>query len=95
MFDVADSIQGLLPGLATSIQMTLAAVAVGIPLGFLLHRYVMAQIEMDMITYDLRITLLSFVYALLFVLGFSAIVNLIMRAKIEKIDMAESLKSAE
>ena len=68
---------------------------VGIPLGFLLHRYVMAQIEMDMITYDLRITLLSFVYALLFVLGFSAVVNLIMRAKIEKIDMAESLKSAE
>ncbi|MER1997863.1 MAG: amino acid ABC transporter permease [Arthrobacter sp.] len=35
MFDVADSLQGLLPGLATSIQMTLAAVAVGIPLGFL------------------------------------------------------------
>jgi putative ABC transport system permease protein len=68
---------------------------VGVPLGFLLHRYVMAQIEMDMITYDLRITLLSFVYALLFVLGFSAVVNLIMRAKIEKIDMAESLKSAE
>ena len=27
--------------------------------------------------------------------AFSAIVNLIMRAKIEKIDMAESLKSAE
>lgn len=35
MFDFADSIQGLLPGLVTSIQMTLAAVAVGIPLGFL------------------------------------------------------------
>lgn len=35
MFDVMDSIQGLLPGLLTSIQMTLAAVAVGIPLGFL------------------------------------------------------------
>ncbi|MCR5287860.1 MAG: FtsX-like permease family protein [Saccharofermentans sp.] len=67
----------------------------GIPLGFLLHRYVMAQIAMDMITYQIRIVFLSYVYSLAFVLAFSTIVNLIMRAKIEKIDMAESLKSAE
>ena len=67
----------------------------GIPLGFLLHRYVMAQIAMDMVTYQVHIEPLSFVYALGFVLLFSAVVNLIMRAKIEKIDMAESLKSAE
>ena len=67
----------------------------GIPLGFLLHRYVMAQIAMDMITYQIRIVFVSYVYSLAFVLAFSAVVNLIMRAKIEKIDMAESLKSAE
>ena len=67
----------------------------GIPLGFLLHRYVMAQIAMDMIMYQIRIVFVSYVYSLGFVLAFSAIVNLIMRAKIEKIDMAESLKSAE
>ena len=67
----------------------------GIPLGFLLHRYVMAQIAMDMVTYQVHIEPVSFVYSLGFVLLFSAIVNLIMRAKIEKIDMAESLKSAE
>ncbi|MBR6488885.1 MAG: FtsX-like permease family protein [Clostridiales bacterium] len=67
----------------------------GIPLGFLLHRYVMAQIAMDMVTYQVHIEPVSFVYSLGFVLLFSAVVNLIMRAKIEKIDMAESLKSAE
>ncbi|MBP5774546.1 MAG: ABC transporter permease, partial [Clostridiales bacterium] len=67
----------------------------GIPLGFLLHRYVMAQIAMDMIMYQLRIVFLSYVYSLGFVLLLSTVVNLIMRAKIEKIDMAESLKSAE
>ena len=67
----------------------------GIPLGFLLHRYVMAQIAMDMVTYQVRIVPLSYVYSLGFVLLFSTVVNLIMRAKIEKIDMAESLKSAE
>ena len=67
----------------------------GIPLGFVLHRYVMGQIAMDMITYQVRIVFVSYVYSLAFVLAFSTIVNLIMRAKIEKIDMAESLKSAE
>jgi len=60
-----------------------------------LHRYVMAQIAMDMVTYQVRIVPLSYFYSLAFVLLFSTIVNLIMRAKIEKIDMAESLKSAE
>jgi putative ABC transport system permease protein len=68
---------------------------VGIPLGFLLHRYVMAQIAMDMVTYQVHIEPVSYVYSLAFVLAFSTVVNLIMRAKIEKIDMAESLKSAE
>ena len=67
----------------------------GIPLGILLHRFVMAQIAMDMIMYQLRIVFVSYVYSLAFVLLFSTIVNLIMRARIEKIDMAESLKSAE
>ena len=55
----------------------------------------MAQIAMDMVTYQVRIVPLSYLYSLAFVLLFSTIVNLIMRAKIEKIDMAESLKSAE
>ncbi len=67
----------------------------GLPLGFLLHRFVMAQIEMDMVTYDIRIVPVSYLFSLLMVLAFSTIVNLVMRAKIEKIDMAESLKSAE
>jgi putative ABC transport system permease protein len=78
-----------------NVLLVLMGYATGIPLGFLLHRFVMDQIEMDMITYDIHITFMSFIYSLLFVLAFSTIVNLIMRAKIEKIDMAESLKSAE
>lgn len=78
-----------------NVILVLLGFVVGMPLGFLLHRYVMAQVEMDMITYDVHITFTSFVIALAFVLVFSAIVNIIMRAKIEKIDMAESLKSAE
>ena len=78
-----------------NILLVLMGFLVGIPLGFLLHRFVMAQIAMDMVTYQIRITPLSYVYSLAFVLAFSTVVNLIMRAKIEKINMAESLKSAE
>ena len=78
-----------------NVILVLLGFAFGIPLGILLHRYVMAQIAMDMVTYQVHIELISFVYSLAFVLLFSTVVNLIMRAKIEKIDMAESLKSAE
>lgn len=67
----------------------------GIPFGFMLHRFVMLKIEMDMTTYDIRIIPMSFLYTLALVLIFSTVVNLVMQAKIEKIDMAESLKSAE
>lgn len=78
-----------------NVILVLLGFVVGIPLGFLLHRFVMAQIAMDMVTYQIRIDFISYIYSLLFVLAFSTVVNLIMRAKIEKIDMAESLKSAE
>ena len=81
--------------LSLMLILVLLGFIVGLPLGFLLHRYVMAQIAMDMVTYQVRIVPLSYLYSLAFVLLFSTIVNLIMRAKIEKIDMAESLKSAE
>ena len=78
-----------------NIMLVLMGYAAGLPLGFLLHRFVMSQIAMDIVTYDVRIVPLSYLYSLAFVIAFSTVVNLIMRAKIEKIDMAESLKSAE
>ena len=78
-----------------NIMLVLMGFFAGIPLGFFLHRFVMSQIAMDIVTYDVRIAPLSYLYSLAFVILFSTIVNLIMRARIEKIDMAESLKSAE
>lgn len=78
-----------------NVMLVIMGYLAGLPLGFLLHRFVMAQIAMDMVTYDVRIVPQSYFYSLGLVLLFSTIVNIIMRAKIEKIDMAESLKSAE
>ena len=67
----------------------------GIPLGIALHRFVISQIEMDTVTFIIRILPVSYLYAFFFVILFSVVVDLVMRAKINRIDMAESLKSAE
>ena len=67
----------------------------GVPLGILLHRFVMSQIQMDMVTFQIQILPISYLYSLLMVLLFSLIVDLFMRGKIMRIDMAESLKSIE
>jgi len=67
----------------------------GVPLGILLHSYVIGQVEMDMVTFPVQIYFKSYIFALIFVILFSVLVDLVMRVKISRIDMAESLKSAE
>ena len=64
-------------------------------LGCLLHRFVMSQIQVDMVAFATRIMNISYLYSVLIVLAFLIIVDLVMRRKIDKIDMAESLKSIE
>ncbi|MBP5261125.1 MAG: FtsX-like permease family protein [Clostridiales bacterium] len=67
----------------------------GIPLGRLLHAFIISQIEMDTVTFITKILPVSYLYSVLLVILFTVIVDLIMRVKIERIDMAESLKSVE
>ena len=67
----------------------------GLPFGIALHRFVISQIEMDMVTFVVKIRFLSYIYSLILVILFSVLVDLVMRIKIRRIDMAESLKSAE
>lgn len=68
---------------------------VGIPAGIELNKFVIGQIEMDTVTFVVQIYPISYVYALALVILFSLIVDAVMRLKIEKINMAESLKSIE
>ncbi len=75
--------------------LVLMGFVVGIPLGIALHAFVMEQIAMDTVTFQIIIKPISYVVSLGTVLLFSIIVDLVMRIKIEKIDMAESLKSIE
>ena len=67
----------------------------GIPMGIYLHRFVISQIKMDIVAYKILILPQSYIYSLLLVMLFSLAVDLMMRGKIRRIDMTESLKSIE
>lgn len=69
--------------------------AAGLLLGRLLHRFVIGMIQVDYLSCDMRIKMLSFVLSFVITLLFAILTNLFMRTKLEKINMAESLKSVE
>jgi len=67
----------------------------GIPLGILLHRFVISQITIDLMRFDVRIKALSYLYCLALTFLFSIVVDFFMFRRIRDINMAESLKSVE
>lgn len=68
---------------------------VGLGLGKWLHWFVMYQIRIDMISFKTLIAPVSYLWSLLLTFVFAMFVNGIMFFKLEKINMAESLKSIE
>ena len=78
-----------------NLVLTVMGIVVGLPLGVWLHRFVMQQIQVDMVSFKCVIKALSFLLTVALVLLFSVVTDLILRRKINRIDMAESLKSIE
>lgn len=78
-----------------NVVLTAIAAFVGLPLGHLLHRFVMEKIKIDLLSFDIHIAPLSYIIGILGTFLFAMIVNLVMRHKLDKISMAESLKSIE
>ncbi|MCM1104407.1 MAG: FtsX-like permease family protein [Clostridium sp.] len=68
---------------------------VGIPLGIWLHRFVMEKIDIDMVNFKVRILPQSYVFGIVLTFVFAMVVNGVMYIKLQKINMAESLKSIE
>lgn len=75
--------------------LTFIGAFVGIGLGKLLHRFVIETVEVDNAMFGRNINMPSYIYSLLFTIGFSFMINGIMYFKLKKIDMVESLKSIE
>ena len=67
----------------------------GLPLGRALHRFVMAQIKVDLIHFRLYIAPASYLWSLALTFLFVAIVDVVMYFRLERIHMAEALKSVE
>lgn len=74
---------------------TLIGAAIGLGLGVILHSYIMDVIEMDDVIFPKKIFGYSFAFSYAITIVFELIVNLIMRRKIRRIPMVESLKAVE
>lgn len=65
----------------------------GIPLGIMLHQFVIRTAEVGGVMFGRSISIVSFVLAAVLTVFFTLLVNLIMRKKIKDIDMVESMKA--
>lgn len=67
----------------------------GLPLGKLLHAYVMSQIKVEMVTFYVRVDPISYLVCVALTFAFAYLVNLVMALRLNRISMTESLKSIE
>ena len=75
--------------------LTLIGMLTGLGLGVLLHSFVIDQIVVDLVYFRKEIRPLSFVLSIILTFSFTFLVNQIMSFKLDRINMAESLKSVE
>lgn len=75
--------------------LSLMGIVVGLLLGYFLHRFIMYEIDIDLFAFDVHVRAISYCYSALLTLLFTALVNLFMKRKLERISMTESLKSVE
>jgi len=78
-----------------NVLLTFLGILAGIVMGIFLHRFVILTVEVDMLMFGRVISGSSYVYSVLLTILFAVFVNFGMFFKLKKIDMVESLKSAE
>lgn len=78
-----------------NVVLTAVGALLGQGLGVLLHRFVMSQIRVDMVSFHVCVLPPSFLKSVVLTFLFMGLVDIFMYLKLEHIDMAESLKSVE
>ena len=78
-----------------NIILTILGAIVGLPMGKALHAFVMSQIRIDLMCFDVRVEPKSYLLSVALTLGFGLLVNAALRRKIRAVDMAQALKSIE
>lgn len=75
--------------------LTIIGSLTGILVGILLNKFIITAAETNIIMFSQKISPIYFLYSVLLTILFSVVVNLAMYKRFDKIDMIESLKSAE
>ena len=78
-----------------NLVLTLLGAIAGIPMGIWLHSFVMGQLSFDMVSFHVVIHPLSFLFAVVMTFLFAFGVDIIMRPRLSRINMVESLKAIE
>ncbi len=92
---------GFMPGetarfvLSENLLLSFLGALCGLVLGKLLHLFILNQVHVDYLSFDVRVAPLSYAVSFAVTLVFAALTNLIMRRKLDQVNMAESLKSVE
>lgn len=75
--------------------LTIIGIVLGLIGGYFLNYFIIGTCEINMLRFSKIINPISYVYAILITVGFTAIVNIVTYFALKKIDMIESLKSVE
>ena len=78
-----------------NLTLTVVGTALGLIAGKWLHALVMSYVRIDMVWFDNRVNTISYVIAAVLTILAAVIVDFVMYFKLEKINMAEALKSVE
>ena len=78
-----------------NLLLTFFGLLAGLVLGILLHSFVIDQIVVDFVYFRKEIKPVSFVFSVILTFSFTFLVNRFMAGRLDKINMAESLKSVE
>ena len=81
--------------LRENLALTAMGTLAGLVGGVFLHRFVMAQIRVDLVDFSVRVLPKSFLFSIVLTFLFNFIVDIFMKIKLDRIDMAGSLKSIE
>ncbi|MCQ2553412.1 MAG: FtsX-like permease family protein [Clostridia bacterium] len=78
-----------------NVILTILGIIVGIVMGHWLHTWLVKSVEIDMMMFGRETNPMSYLFAAVLTILFSIFANVMAHYKMKKIDMVESLKSAE
>ena len=75
--------------------LTIIGILLGLVAGYFLEMFILKTCELDILMFDTRISIWSYVYSASLTILFTLIVSVVTYFALKKIDMIESLKSVE